>query len=167
VLKIRHNSNRYDDHVDYSVKLCKAVAQYNPFWIEEPICPEHVDGYRRIKEETGVIIAGGEHFYTHWPVQSFIDRNCLDFIQSDPVWCGGISKWLKICDLVREYPGVKGFPHITSPWPVVLHCDASQPEELCPVLEYNVEGGKDALAGYMERAKSGEMSMKMADSPGI
>jgi len=36
-------------------------SPYKPFWIEEPICPEHVDGCARIKEETGVTIAGGEH----------------------------------------------------------------------------------------------------------
>lgn len=40
------------------------MTAYKPFWIEEPICPDHLDGYERIKSETGLPIAGGEHWYT-------------------------------------------------------------------------------------------------------
>lgn len=166
-LMIDNHSIRYDDNVDYSVELCKAVAEYRPFWIEEPICPEHVDGYQRIKEETGVPIAGGEHLYTHWSVQSFLERKCMDFVQIDPIWCGGISEWLKICRLAENYPGVKVVPHITSPWTIAPHCVASQSEELCPLLEYNVEGGKAALADYMDRSDNGQVVMKMPQKPGI
>lgn len=161
-----HSIRHYDD-VDYSVKLCKAIAPYKPFWVEEPICPEHLDGYTRIKEESGVIIAGGEHWYTRWPVKAFLDHKCVDYVQSDPVWCGGISEWLKICDLVRQYPGVKMVPHITSPWTAAPHCVASQPEELCPLLEFNYEGGREALEDRMTRSAGGDMLMKMPEAPGI
>ncbi len=132
MLMFDNHSIRHSDDVEYSLRLCKAVAPYKPFWIEEPICPEHVEGYARIKGETGLTIAGGEHWYTRWAVKPFLDRKCVDFVQSDPTWCGGISEWLKICELVRRYPGVKVVPHITSPWTVAPHCVASQPEELVP-----------------------------------
>ena len=160
-----HSIRSYAD-VDYSVKLCKAVARYKLFWIEEPICPEHVDGYAKIKEETGVTIAGGEHWYTRWPVKAFLDRKCVDYVQSDPEWCGGISEWLKVCELVRRYPGVKVVPHITSPWEVAPHCVASQPEDLCPLLEFNYEGGR-GLEKNMTRLPDGRMVMAMPETPGI
>lgn len=166
-LMIDNHSIRYYDDVDYSVELCKAVAEYNPFWIEEPICPEHVDGYARIKEETGVTIAGGEHWYTRWQAKAFLDRNCVDFLQSDPVWCGGISEWLKICELAREYPGVQVVPHNTRPWRVAPHCVASQEEELCPLLEFNFQGGKETLEKRMTLSENGIMTMKMPEQPGI
>ncbi len=166
-LMFDNHSIRYDADVDYSVTLCKAVAPYKPFWIEEPICPEHVDGYARIKQETGVTIAGGEHWYTRWSVKPFLDRKCVDYVQSDPVWCGGISEWLKICDLVRKYPGVKVVPHITRPWAAAPHCVASQPQELCPLLEFNYEGGRKALEGRMSRSHNGSVLMTMPDAPGI
>lgn len=166
-LMFDNHSIRYEADVDYSVKLCKAVAGYKPFWIEEPICPEHVDGYARIKQETGVTIAGGEHWYTRWSVKPFLDRKCVDYVQSDPVWCGGISEWLKICKLVGKYPGVKVVPHITRPWAAAPHCVASQPEELCPLLEFNYEGGRTALEGRMNRADNGCVLMTMPDAPGI
>jgi len=161
-----HSIRSYDD-VDYSVRLCKAVAPYRPFWIEEPVCPEHVDGYAKIKGETGVTIAGGEHWYTRWPVKAFLDRKCVDYVQSDPIWCGGISEWLAVCELVRQYPGVKMVPHITSPWLVAPHCVASQSEGLCPLLEFNYEGGRKIMEGRMSQSSGGQMLMTMPEEPGI
>ena len=146
-LMFDNHSIRYFDDVDYSVKLCKAIAPYKPFWVEEPICPEHVDGYAKIKELTGVTIAGGEHWYTRWPVKAFLDRKCVDFVQSDPVWCGGISEWLKVCELVRQYPGVKVVPHITSPWVAAPHCVASQPEEPLSVAGIQLRGRTSGTGG--------------------
>jgi L-alanine-DL-glutamate epimerase-like enolase superfamily enzyme len=166
-LMFDNHSIRYHDDVDYSVELCRAIATYKPFWIEEPICPEHLDGYTRIKEETGVPIAGGEHWHTRWQVKPFLERKCVDFVQSDPVWCGGISEWLAVCRLAREYPGVKVVPHITSPWIAAPHCVASQSEELCPLLEFNYEGGRKSLEGSMSRAPDGGVVMKMPGAPGI
>jgi L-rhamnonate dehydratase len=162
-----NHSIRYYDDVDYSVRLCKALVPYKPFWVEEPICPEHLEGYTRIKGETGITIAGGEHWYTRWPVKAFLDRKCVDYVQSDPTWCGGISEWLKICELVRQYPGVKVVPHITSPWTVAPHCVASQPEELCPLLEFNYEGGRKSLEHRMQQMPDGEMAMTMPQASGI
>ena len=167
VLMFDNHSIRHSDDVDYSLRLCKAVAAYKPYWIEEPICPEHLDGYERIKGETGLPIAGGEHWYTRWAVRPFLDRKCVDFVQSDPTWCGGISEWLGICDLVRQYPGVKVVPHITSPWIVAPHCVASQPEDLCPLLEFNSEGGKQTLETHMRRQPDGRMFMAMPKELGI
>jgi len=166
-LMFDNHSIRYYGDVDYSVKLCKAVANYKPFWIEEPICPEHVDGYARIKEESGVTIAGGEHWHTRWQVEPFLERKCVDYVQSDPVWCGGISEWLKVCELVRRYSGVKVVPHITSPWIAAPHCVASQPEALCPLLEFNYEGGRKALEGRTSRAPDGRVVMTMPETPGV
>jgi L-alanine-DL-glutamate epimerase-like enolase superfamily enzyme len=166
-LMFDNHSIRYFADIDYSIELCKAVAQYKPYWIEEPLCPECLDGYVRIKEETGITIAGGEHLYTRWPVKPFLDRKCIDYLQCDPTWCGGISEWLRICELAMKYKGVKVVPHITSPWLVAPHCVASQPEELCPILEYNVEGGRETLDNRMSIGAGGVMCMNMPEGPGV
>ncbi|MCX7046724.1 MAG: hypothetical protein NTX50_14720 [Candidatus Sumerlaeota bacterium] len=162
-----HNMRHLDD-VEYAVSLAKALLPYKIFWLEEPVCPEHVEGYARIKGETGIPLAGGEHLYTRWPVKAFLERKCLDFVQCDPTWCGGISEWLKICAMAKEYPGVKVVPHITSPWTAAPQCVASQPEALCPICEYNSEGGAGALAKRMSRDQaSGEMMMTMPAEAGV
>ena len=166
-LMFDNHSIRYSDDVAYSLRLCKAVAPYRPFWIEEPICPEHVEGYARIKGETGLPIAGGEHWYTRWQVKPFLERGCVDFVQSDPTWCGGISEWLQVCELARAHKGVRVVPHITSPWIAAPHCVASQAESLCPLLEYNAEGGRKTLEGRMRRQADGQMGMILPSEPGL
>lgn len=166
MLMFDNHSIRHSDDVAYSLRLCQAVAPYKPFWIEEPICPEHLEGYARIKGETGLTLAGGEHWYTRWSVQPFLERRCVDYVQCDPTWCGGISEWLKICELAGRFPGVKVVPHITSPWIVAPHCVASQPESLCPLLEYNAEGGRTTLEKSMQMV-DGKMCMTLPQEAGI
>ena len=70
--------------------------------------PDDLEGYTRLKGETGITLAAGEHWYTRWNVKPFLDRGIVSFVQSDPEWCGGISEWLKICELAGKISGGAG-----------------------------------------------------------
>ena len=96
---------------------------------------DDLEGYTRLKGETGITLAAGEHWYTRWNVKPFLDRGLVSFVQSDPEWCGGISEWLRICELARGYPGVQVIPHGHHVL-AASNCVASQPEALCPMMEY-------------------------------
>lgn len=124
--------------VDYAIALAKGIQPYKPNWLEEPLEPDDFEGYTRLKGETGITLAAGEHWYTRWNVKPFLDRGIVSFVQSDPEWCGGIGEWLKICELVKGYPGVQVVPHghhmLAS-----SACVASQPESLCPMLEWQLK----------------------------
>lgn len=123
--------------LDYAIALAKGILPYQPHWLEEPLRPDDLEGYTRLKGETGIALASGEHWYTRWNVKPFLDRKIVSFVQSDPEWCGGLSEWLKICQLVKAYPGVQVVPHGHHVL-AASTCVASQPEELCPMLEYLV-----------------------------
>ena len=124
--------------LDYAIALAKGILPYKPHWLEEPLRPDDLEGYTRLKGETGITLAAGEHWYTRWNVKPFLDRGIVSFVQSDPEWCGGISEWLKICELARGYPGVQVIPHGHHVL-AASNCVASQPESLCPMLEYLVQ----------------------------
>jgi L-alanine-DL-glutamate epimerase-like enolase superfamily enzyme len=136
ILMFDNHSMRHEIGTDWVVSLAKQMLAYKPFWLEEPTAPEDTEGYARIKGETGITLAGGEHHYARWQIKPLLERKCLDWVQSDPDWCGGISEWLRICALVREYPGVHVVPHSDH---ILSNCQcvASQDESLCPLLEYN------------------------------
>ena len=119
----------------FSIELAKAILPYTPHWLEEPLRPDDLEGYTRLKGETGITLAAGEHWYTRWNVKPFLDRGLVSFVQSDPEWCGGISEWLKICELTRGYPGVQVIPHGHHVL-AASACVASQSETLCPMMEY-------------------------------
>ena len=105
-------------------------------WLEEPTAPEDIEGYARIKGETGITVAAGEHHFTRWQIKPLLDRKCLDWVQSDPDWCGGISEWIRIVDMTKQFRGIRIVPHCDN-FMTNLQCVASQPESLCPLVEYN------------------------------
>jgi L-rhamnonate dehydratase len=119
----------------YAIALAKGILPYQPHWLEEPLRPDDLEGYTRLKGETGIALAAGEHWYTRWNVKPFLDRGIVSFVQSDPEWCGGITEWLKICELVKDYRGVQVVPHGHHVLGAST-CVASQPEAICPMLEY-------------------------------
>jgi L-alanine-DL-glutamate epimerase-like enolase superfamily enzyme len=121
--------------LDYAMALAKGILPYRPHWLEEPLRPDDFEGYTRLKGETGITLAAGEHWYTRWNVKPFLDRKIVSFVQSDPEWCGGITEWLQICELVSQYSGVQVVPHGHHVLGAAA-CVASQPDSLCPMLEY-------------------------------
>ena len=141
---------RCDWDVDYAVKVANAIQPFNPTWLEEPFSPEEIDSYRRLRGETNITLATGEHTYSRWNIRPFLDEKLVSFVQSDPEWCGGISELLKICKMVNEYEDIQVIPHghhIHAASQVV----ASQPESLCPMVEYG--------PGWVVRHQSAQTSV--------
>ena len=124
--------------LNFAIALARGILPYEPHWLEEPLRPDDLEGYTRLKGETGITLAAGEHWYTRWNVKPFLDRGIVSFVQSDPEWCGGISEWLRICELARGYPGVQVIPHGHHVL-AASNCVASQPESICPMLEYLIQ----------------------------
>jgi L-rhamnonate dehydratase len=128
---------RCDWDVPYAVRVAKAIEPFRPYWLEEPFSPEEIESYARLHGETGIHLATGEHTYTRWNIKPFLDRKLVRFVQSDPEWCGGLSEFLQIAALVRQYDGVRLIPHGHHVL-AAAHGVASQPESLCPMIEYGV-----------------------------
>jgi len=126
---------RCDWDVSYAIAVAEAIAPFKPLWLEEPFSPEEIDAYERLKAKTGIPLATGEHTYTRWNIKPFLDRQLIRFVQCDPEWCGGLSELLKICALVKDYEGIQLIPHGHHVL-AAAHVVASQPEALCPMVEY-------------------------------
>jgi L-alanine-DL-glutamate epimerase-like enolase superfamily enzyme len=126
---------RCDWDVDYAIKVANAILPFNPTWLEEPFSPEEIESYRRLKGETNITLATGEHTYTRWNIRPFLEEKLVNFVQCDPEWCGGISELLEICKLADGFDHIQVIPHghhILA----ASHVVASQPESLCPMVEY-------------------------------
>jgi len=128
---------RCDWDAAYAVRVAKAIEPFAPTWLEEPFSPEEIDSYRRLKGETGIPLATGEHAYSRWHIQPFLDEKLVSFVQSDPEWCGGLSELLHVCALASGYEGVRVVPHGHHVL-AAAHAVASQPEALCPMVEHGI-----------------------------
>ena len=123
--------------VPYALHMTQRLAEYRPRWIEEPVLPDKIDCYARIRAASPIPIAGGEHEYTRWGIHSLLQAGAVDVLQPDIYWAGGITEMVKICALASVYD-IPVIPHGHSV-PVTAHLLAAQPPTLCPILEYLIK----------------------------
>ncbi len=123
--------------VPYTVRMSELLLEYRPYWIEEPVMPDQIDGYAQIREQSLVPTAGGEHEYTRWGINQLLAAGGLDFVQADTYWAGGISELQKIFTLGSVYQ-VPVIPHGHST-PANLHISVAQPVTNVPWIEYLVK----------------------------
>ncbi len=123
--------------VPYAVKMAKKLERYELAWLEEPLMPDDIDGYVKLRRKVEVPIAGGEHEYTRWGARDLLTRGAVDVLQLDVTWAGGITEMRKVCALASA-EGVPVIPH--AGWVEPAQCITfSQPQQTCPMIEYLVK----------------------------
>ena len=123
--------------VPYTVAMAERLDEFSPRWLEEPVMPDKIESYAEIRRRVAIPISGGEHEYTRWGLKQLMDAAAVDVLQPDIYWAGGISEMLKICALASTYD-LPVIPHGHST-PASAQLIASQPPNLCPLLEYLVK----------------------------
>ncbi len=86
-----------------AIRLCRLLEPYDIGWFEEP-CPwDDPLAWREVKDKVGVPIAGGEHFCTRYGFRTVIENRCVDILQPDVLYCGGLSEMRKLCAWADAY----------------------------------------------------------------
>ena len=151
--------------VRYAMKILKELEPVRPAWIEEILRPHMEDGYRSLRQYTDIPLSAGEHLYTRMEVNAYLRDNVFQVMQSDPVWCGGITESMRIADLCEMY-GVTFIPHGHTLMPA-MHVVASMPPDVCPYCEYllNFMETKNAFFKYDRLGNDGWLTLN--DTPGL
>lgn len=102
-------NHAYEPHT--ACFMAKAMERYDVFWFEEPVIPEDVEGYRRVRAATSIAIAGGECEYTRYGFAKWISGRVLDIVQPDLCCAGGLSEVRRIAALASAF-GVQCIPHV-------------------------------------------------------
>jgi len=89
-----------------AINFCKALEQYSPYFIEDPVPPEENDHFRLLRQQTTVPIAMGELFNTQHEYVPLIKDRLIDFIRIHISQIGGLSPARKV-QALSEYFGVK------------------------------------------------------------
>ena len=151
--------------ISYAKAMFRELEQVHPTWVEEVLRSHMLDGFRALRDDTSIPLSAGEHIYTRMEVNAYLQENIFAVMQSDPVWCGGITEALKIADLCEMY-GTTFIPHGHSLMPA-MHVVASMPPDICPYCEYllNIMDRKNAFFKYNRLGTDGWFTIN--DTPGL
>lgn len=94
-----------------AIETAKEIAEYDITWIEEPVPPENLSGYREIKQRIDTPLAAGEAHYGRFEFKRLIDDRHVDVVQPNLSRCGGLSEAKFIADLAST-ENVAVRPHI-------------------------------------------------------
>lgn len=116
-----------------AARVARALEPYNLLWIEDPIAPDNLDGYRRIRDAAHVPLAAGERMATIFGERELIERELVDVIQPDTGRAGGLTQMKKIAAMAEAHH-IMMAPHSGSLGPVAeyaaLHLLAAIPNAL-------------------------------------
>lgn len=96
--------------VPYTRAAARALQPLGIDWIEEPLSPDDLDGYRALAGDCPVPIAGGEHEFTAIGFEPLIAERLHQVLQPDVCWCGGMTELVKIYRRARA-AGLRVCPH--------------------------------------------------------
>jgi galactonate dehydratase len=98
--------------------VLRALAQFQPFWVEDPIKMANADLLASLRARTNVPICASETIATRRAFREFLQADAVDVVMLDLSWCGGIGEAKKIATLAEAW-GRPVAPHDCT-GPVVL-----------------------------------------------
>jgi L-alanine-DL-glutamate epimerase-like enolase superfamily enzyme len=94
-----------------AIVVAEAAEAQQVYWLEEPVPPDDLGGYRRIRAGTRTLrLAAGESEFTTAGFRPFLEGGILDVVQPDIARAGGFTGCRRIGALAHAY-NVAYAPH--------------------------------------------------------
>jgi len=109
-LKLMMDANQVWD-VDEAVANMRRLAEFDPWWIEEPTSPDDILGHAAIRKRLGSIgVATGEHCHNRVMFKQLLQAQAIDFCQVDSCRLGGLNEVIVVLLMAAKF-GVPVCPH--------------------------------------------------------
>lgn len=89
--------------VDQAVRAMQQLQRFDLVWLEEPIAPDNIEGYRHLRSLGLVPLAAGENLHTLAEFTALISAGGVDFPEPDLTTCGGITPFMKVAHLAEAH----------------------------------------------------------------
>jgi L-alanine-DL-glutamate epimerase-like enolase superfamily enzyme len=93
-----------------AIRVCERIAKYDLWFLEEPVFPDDLDGYERIRRVASVPLACGESEFGTFGFRELFRRGLIDVAQPDVARIGGFTAALRVGALVQAY-NLRYAPH--------------------------------------------------------
>jgi L-fuconate dehydratase len=108
--KLMMDANQVWD-VDEAIESMERLAEFDPWWIEEPTSPDDVLGHARIARSVAPIgVATGEHGMNRVLFKQLMQADAISFCQIDACRLGGVNEVIAVLLLAAKL-GVPVCPH--------------------------------------------------------
>ena len=108
--KLMLDANQIWD-VKEAIESMRALARFDPWWIEEPTSPDDVLGHATIARAIAPIgVATGEHCQNRVLFKQFLQAEAIRFCQIDSCRLGGVNEVLAVLLMAAKF-GVPVCPH--------------------------------------------------------
>lgn len=95
-----------------AIRVCLALQDINPYWIEEPTHPDDVTAHQTLARAIAPVqLALGEHVPNQVIFKNYLQSGCVGFVQADCVRLGGVSEFITVSLLARKF-NVPVVPHV-------------------------------------------------------
>ncbi|CAL9358559.1 L-fuconate dehydratase [Streptomyces sp. enrichment culture] len=97
--------------VDEAVAWTRALAEFDPYWIEEPTSPDDILGHAAIRRGVHPVkVATGEHVQNRIVFKQLLQAGAVDVLQLDSARVAGVNENLAVLLLAAKF-GVPVCPH--------------------------------------------------------
>jgi len=101
--KLMMDANQCWD-VDESIMQMKALARFDPWWIEEPTSPDDVLGHARIAREISPIaVATGEVCQNRVMFKQLLQADAIRYVQVDSCRMGGVNEAVAVILMANKF----------------------------------------------------------------
>jgi L-alanine-DL-glutamate epimerase-like enolase superfamily enzyme len=98
-------------NADTALRVLRDWREFGLYFVETPLFPDDLDGYRRLAEEQPIPIAAGEWLTTRFEHLDLMERGRIKVSQPDIGRVGGLTEAKRVCDLAGER-GLRVVPHL-------------------------------------------------------
>jgi L-fuconate dehydratase len=98
-------------NVPEAIAWTKALAEFDPYWVEEPTSPDDVLGHAAVRRAVAPVkVATGEHVQNRVMFKQLLQAEAIDVLQLDSARVGGVNENLAILLLAAKF-GIPVCPH--------------------------------------------------------
>ena len=113
--------------VNTAIAVGRQMAEYNLFWLEDPVNHQDYDGLARIAEALDTPLAAGEYQYGIMPFRHMLERRSIDIVMVDLLRAGGLTQWMKVAHMAQAF-NLPVVSHLATE--VMAHAVAAAPNGL-------------------------------------
>lgn len=94
-----------------TLEMGRRLAEYDLFWLEEPLPHTHLDEYARATRALPMPLCTGESQFLKDEMLELARRGAADYLMPDLMRMGGVTEWMKAAHTCESF-GIPVTPHL-------------------------------------------------------